>query len=330
MPRWVAGDGITLTHDTGAKTLTIAVDTAAAGLAELIRDTIGAALVEGSGIDVTVDDAGNTITLAVTVAGGLTDPTTTEGDLLVRDASAVDRLGVGAESDVLTVVSGVPAWAAPAGGGGSSDPTLYAKREMQILKNPGAGTSIAVGTAAWTLSATASNADDADGPWVNHATGTTSGNASGALSGTGLVRRDWQPEFIARIKTPSDITSMRLWIGFATGNPDGSDAPSSHMAAFRFSTGVPDTNWIAYTDDGDGTGTATDTGVAVAADTVYLLRVDCSDPANVKFYVNGSLVATNTTNLPTATTGLFAQLRVTTLTAASRALKWGRVAILHV
>jgi hypothetical protein len=41
-------------------------------------------------------------------------------------------------------------------------------------------------------------------------------------------------------------------------------------------------------------------------------------------------VATNTTNLPTATTGLFAQLRVTTLTAASRALKWGRVAILHV
>lgn len=33
-------------------------------IAELIRDTIAAALVEGAGIDITVNDAGNTITIA--------------------------------------------------------------------------------------------------------------------------------------------------------------------------------------------------------------------------------------------------------------------------
>lgn len=39
-----------------------------AGTAELIRDTIGAALVAGSNISITVDDAGNTITVAGTTS----------------------------------------------------------------------------------------------------------------------------------------------------------------------------------------------------------------------------------------------------------------------
>jgi hypothetical protein len=45
----------------------IAKVVAAASLAELIRDTIGTALVEGAGIDVTVNDAGDTITIATTI-----------------------------------------------------------------------------------------------------------------------------------------------------------------------------------------------------------------------------------------------------------------------
>jgi hypothetical protein len=42
---------------------------------------------------------------------------TTEGDLLVRGASAIERLSVGAEEQVLTIVSGLPTWADPGGGG---------------------------------------------------------------------------------------------------------------------------------------------------------------------------------------------------------------------
>jgi len=46
--------------------------------------------------------------------GGLSDPTTTQGDLIRRGASLLERLAIGSSGDVLTVVAGVPAWATPA------------------------------------------------------------------------------------------------------------------------------------------------------------------------------------------------------------------------
>lgn len=50
--------------------------------------------------------------------GGMTNPMTAEGDIIVGATSgAPDRLGVGGEGQVLTSVSGVPAWADPASGG---------------------------------------------------------------------------------------------------------------------------------------------------------------------------------------------------------------------
>lgn len=54
------------------------------------------------------------------LATGGASPTTTLGDLIRRGASADERLGVGTNGQVLTVVSGQPAWAA-AGGGGLED-----------------------------------------------------------------------------------------------------------------------------------------------------------------------------------------------------------------
>jgi hypothetical protein len=51
---------------------------------------------------------------------GFADPMTTAGDIIIRNGSnTTTRLGIGSEGQVLKVSSGVPAWAAESGGGGS-------------------------------------------------------------------------------------------------------------------------------------------------------------------------------------------------------------------
>jgi hypothetical protein len=61
----VAGTRVTVTVNDGADTITIASDDAST--AEFVRDTIGTALVAGSGVSVTVNDSGDTITIASTI-----------------------------------------------------------------------------------------------------------------------------------------------------------------------------------------------------------------------------------------------------------------------
>lgn len=62
-------------------------------------------------------------------------------------------------------------------------------------------------------------------------------------------------------------------------------------------------NWqICASSGGTSTGTKTDSGIAVAAGTMVRLRI-LKDPgqAKVRYYINNTLAATFTTNLPTAT-----------------------------
>lgn len=50
---------------------------------------------------------------------GMTNPMTTTGDIIYSSPGSTPvRLGIGSTGNVLTVASGVPSWAAPAGGGG--------------------------------------------------------------------------------------------------------------------------------------------------------------------------------------------------------------------
>lgn len=55
---------------------------------------------------------------AVTITNSMATAITTAGDLIKGTGSGTfDRLGIGSTGNVLTVVGGVPAWAAPTGGG---------------------------------------------------------------------------------------------------------------------------------------------------------------------------------------------------------------------
>lgn len=56
---------------------------------------------------------------AVTVTNSMATAITTNGDLIYGTGSGTfSRLGIGSSAQVLTVASGVPSWATPAGGGG--------------------------------------------------------------------------------------------------------------------------------------------------------------------------------------------------------------------
>jgi len=66
---------------------------------------------------------------------GMTDPMTTAGDIIIRDGSNVTtRLGIGSSNQVLTVSSGVPAWAAAAGGS-AFDGVRYTSNAGQSMTN---------------------------------------------------------------------------------------------------------------------------------------------------------------------------------------------------
>lgn len=197
--------------------------------------------------------------------------------------------------------------------------------QAQISKNPGATTVNFYGLAAApTLSVTLSSTDAADGAWLNHASGATSGNASGVIAAAfTITRRDWQPQVDFLIKMPATITLGRWQAGLYSASPDA--APTNiHSAFFRYDTTADGTAfWRCCTAAGIAP-TVTTTTVPVAANTKYQFSIVCSSNA-VIFYINQILVAVHTTNLPTATTLLGYAARVTTLTNAARSIQWGRI-----
>ncbi len=198
------------------------------------------------------------------------------------------------------------------------------RRDAYHVKTAGANAALTVGQTAPVGTGTSAAVGDADGDWLDITTTTTLGNTVGYITAFTVMRRDWEPEMVLRIKTPADITSLGYWLGLFSASPDNAADPAIHLAAFRYYTSTDGTAfWRCATKDGT-TINVTTTTVAITVNTPYTLRVDCRVAANVKFYINGTLVATHTANLPTATTLLGWGVRVTTLVAAARKIMYSR------
>ena len=113
-------------------------------------------------------------------------------------------------------------------------------------------------------------------------------------------------------------TNYRYWVGSSTTDNSASDTLTGSGAAFRLSTSAGDGGiWQCVTATG-GTQTVTSSGVAATA-SFQSLKIVISYGVNVKFYINGTLVATNTTNLPTTPCGDYVA-EVTPLSNAARIL----------
>ena len=225
----------------------------------------------------------------------------------------------------------------PSPAGGESE-WYYSKQVYQLLKDPGRATITgAPSTFADSITAdVAASADTTDGPWVKVDTTAASGNdaiiqqdASGANI-TGF-RSDWQPIFVATIKTSTNIADVRIWCGWASADPSASATPAVHLAAFRYDTGADGTAfWRCVTDNASGSPTVTATTVPVSTSTAYTMRIAMSNATpDVKFYLDNVLVATHTLTLPTSTTVLLCWLSISALAAAVKALLFRRFVVTH-
>jgi virginiamycin B lyase len=150
-----------------------------------------------------------------------------------------------------------------------------------------------------------------DGVLTNNiSTAATSGQYSYEQTGDPVTRYDLKPKMAATL-VPQSTTNVRYWA--CALNPHSasvikaSDTPTftGGGCGFRYSTSAGDTTWKFGTTSGGGVWQFTDTGVSLAAGTKITFAVDASDPTQIKGYINGALVATNISDLPSSTQSEF-------------------------
>lgn len=215
-----------------------------------------------------------------------------------------------------------------------TDLNIGTRRFMEFLNNPGLATMSTSGVpAAPTITATATNTDDADGPWINQATTATTGNASGWVPAAYVYTRPgWRPDVRMRIKTVAagDLSGVRLLFGLFSAVPDAINPGTLHGAWFRYDTGIDGTAfWRTCTGAGAAPTVATTT-VAVAAATVYRMRIEFvgprgGNPTSIRFYINDVLVSTHVATLPLANQTMSPAMRVVNIASAIKNVKWGEL-----
>lgn len=203
---------------------------------------------------------------------------------------------------------------------------LWGWRLMAWIHDQGATSVSAVGTIT-TLTqqgtgTTVSSADTTSGPWELQQTAATSTNVAGRNSSATVTQREWGETWSKRMATRPSIANVRHWHGLSSADLSGTTTPTTqHVAAFRYDTGTDGTAfWRTVTCDGS-TATTTTTSVAIAVSSVYNLRIEL-DSSEVRFYINDTLAATHTTNLPAAATQMSTQGTITTLANAAKGFLW--------
>jgi hypothetical protein len=171
---------------------------------------------------------------------------------------------------------------------------------------------------------------DADGRWVTCTSGATAGNACGLETPHfSYVQPRWLPDFVCRIKTPSSLTNAKIWIGFESDVLGDVTSPTGKaIAAFRYINGT-DTGWTTYSCDGTVNAESNSNQFAIAAGTVYELRIRIR-ASDVEFWVNTVQGATDhSTRIPAASQELGYLALNTAGAAASQTLHICRLNLEH-
>ena len=192
----------------------------------------------------------------------------------------------------------------------------WPRREFGVAKTPGTAATVTAygGAPTHTLSGTASNVSDSTGHYVQLSVDTATGGIN--IETTEVTKTENGPIITFTIKTGAvlPIATERLWVGLGSASLAAADSPSGiHVAAFRYAPTTDTTAfWRFVTNDGGAdTGTSTTSTVAIAVSTRYRLTIDATNSASITAYVDGALIATHATNVPTATQALGTACHVT-------------------
>lgn len=133
----------------------------------------------------------------------------------------------------------------------------------------------------------------------------TANNADASVIGPFTVTQTQaDPILVTRVVIPTDLVNRRIFVGLFSAGPTMTSDTQNAISSlyFRYTAGT-DTAWQCCCSNGSAT-TVASSGVTVAADTAYLLKIDATDFASLRYYINGQLVATLTTNVPAVATNL--------------------------
>lgn len=274
----------------------------ATGFGSFRVDRDGAAVVAQGTVDATRKPPGQTATATWNSAGtAFTQLLSNAVDTASRSDSLLEDWQVGGVSRGSLLKTG--SWR-----GTTFEPTL-AKR-WTIQGQVGGTTVDARGVAAPTNNQTPTNVQDARGDWLNFQTAAVVSSIAGwTPGGAAFTNTSLQvgPIVQAIVEFPlaADRTNAgQIWVGLVSGAV-AIAANLNGLSGVAFLLRSTDTNWQVAVNNGAATAPATvDSGVAAAAATRYTLRIDASDPANVRFWINGVFVSLQTANLPAVATPL--------------------------
>jgi hypothetical protein len=140
------------------------------------------------------------------------------------------------------------------------------------------------------------------GAWcANMVVGSAGLKAWATTAVQGTQRPDSWP-VVRIVALANDGSTSRRWWGMCTdpGTLLGEDSPSGgrKVIGIRGSDNVPDTNWQAICCNG-GSVTTVNTGVPLSTAGFITLEIRYTSATSVDFYMNGSKVATISSNVPT-------------------------------
>lgn len=195
--------------------------------------------------------------------------------------------------------------------------TAFTKRDIGIIPNL-ASASIN----GWVTTITTSGLCSQSTGSILSQTGATIGGACRGnydwVSGFGMTRNK-----AFEIHIPiylSSVTGIDLEIGLSDLLTVAYSGNNDDFAVFKIDTGVSG-NWYVRTNDNGAVAPATiDTGVTAVAGVTTILSI-VNNESDIKFYINGVLVNTSSTDLPTVTTQIQPRFFEQTKTGADKQLR---------